>query len=118
MENSGNIKTEFEDFAKNTENYINTRLELLKLKAIAKIADVVSSIFSRLAVLIVFIFSLVILNIGLSFYVGELLHNTSYGFFAVSGFYVFLTIILYLLRNRFIKTKVSNSVINILLKED
>ena len=118
MENNQNIGDEFKDLASNTENYIKAQLELFKLKAISKIADFISALFSRMAVLLVFVFSIIILNIGLSFYVGELLHKTYYGFFAVSGFYALITIILYLLRNRFLKTKVSNSIINILLKEE
>lgn len=118
MENHENISDEFKNLASATEHYVKTQLELFKLKAVAKIADFISSLFSRLAVVLVFVFMLIILNIGLSFYVGELLHKTYYGFFVVSGFYAFLTILLYLLRNRFLKTKVSNSIIDILMKED
>lgn len=118
MENENSTKAEINDFTKNTENYIKAQLELFKLKAIAKIADVASSIFSRLLVLILFVFFVIIFNIGLSFYIGNLLNQTYLGFFIVSGFYALLSIVLYMLRNRFMKTKISNSVINILLKEE
>ncbi|NUM32813.1 MAG: phage holin family protein [Bacteroidetes bacterium] len=118
MEDKENIKDEIRDLANATENYIKIQLELIKLKIIEKTADVISAAFSRIAILIFLVFTLIILNIGLSFYFGELLHKTYYGFFVVSGFYAIITIILYLLRNRFLKTKVSNTIIDILLKED
>lgn len=54
------------------EDYSNTTLELFKQNAIGKSADIVSSLVSRLANIVVFALSILIVNIGLAFWVGKL----------------------------------------------
>ena len=61
------------------EDYTRTTVELAKLNAVDKTADVMSSLLSRLTVSIVFVLFAFLANIGLSLWIGELLGKVYYG---------------------------------------
>jgi phosphoglycerol transferase MdoB-like AlkP superfamily enzyme len=99
------------------EVYTKTTMELLKLQAIDKSADVVSSLAVRLAIFMVVVLFTLIINIGIALWIGELLGKSYYGFFIVAGFCVLIAILLYSFRNQWIKEPLSNSIITKLLKQ-
>ena len=111
--NTSTIETLFEK----AEDYTRTTAELVKLKAVDKTADVVSSMLSRGAVSIVFVMFAFLVNIGLSLWIGELLGKMYYGFFVVSSFYLLVSILLYVFRDPLIKMPVSNFIIERMLKK-
>jgi hypothetical protein len=111
-DNANHVST----FIKEVEDYSKTTVELLKLKAIDKSADIVSSIIVRLAIGLVAILSVLILSIGIALQIGESLDKYYYGFFVVGGFYVVVLIILCIFRNQWVKSPINNSVINSMLK--
>lgn len=98
------------------ENYSKTSIELAKLNAIDKTADVTSALASGVFVSIVAFMFILFVNIGLSLYLGKILGDIFYGFFLVSGFYLILCLVIYFFRNQLIKTPVSNMVLEKLLK--
>lgn len=98
------------------ENYGKTTLNLFKLNAIDKSADVVSSLVSQLAVLMAVVFSVLIASIGLSLWIGKLLGDSFFGFFIIGGFFAVVAIILNFFRHQWIKYPVSNSIIKQMLK--
>lgn len=98
------------------ENYGKTTLNLFRLNAIDKSADVVSSLVSQLAVLMAVVFSVLIASIGLSLWIGKLLGDSFLGFFIIGGFYAVVAIILNVFRHQWIKYPVSNSIIKQMLK--
>ncbi|MBP4142188.1 hypothetical protein J3S90_10280 [Flavobacterium sp. P4023] len=99
------------------EDYTRTTVELMKLQAVDKTADVLSSMISRIAVSVVFGMFAFLVNIGLSIWIGELLGKVYYGFFAVSSFYLLISILIYLFRDALIKVRVSNFIIVRMLKK-
>lgn len=70
------------------EGYTKTSLELIKLKTVAAAADVLSTLTSRIAVGAVVAFFTLFLNIGISLWLGKILGEYYYGFFAVALFYL------------------------------
>jgi hypothetical protein len=66
---------------------------------------------------VVFALFIVILSIGFSLWIGELLGKTYYGFFTIGGFYVVLAILMHYFRHPWLKLPISNSVIKQLLKQ-
>lgn len=99
------------------EDYSNSTIELFKLNAIDKSADVVSSLVSRLVICITVALSLLIINIGFALWIGKLLGDSFYGFFVIGGFYAILAILLHIFRHAWIKYPVSNSIIKQMLKQ-
>lgn len=101
---------------KSAEDYSSSTIELIKLQAIDKSADVVSSVVSRLTILIIAALSVIILNIGLALFIGKYLNDYFYGFFIMGGFYALLAILIHLFNLQWIKYPLQNSIIRQLLK--
>lgn len=99
------------------EDYGKSTIELFKLNAIDKTADVVSSLVSRLVVFIAIAFSLLILSIGASFWIGEQMEKSYYGFLVVGGFYAFIALLFAIFRHQFIKNSVSDTMISKMMKQ-
>lgn len=97
------------------KEYTNTTVELYKLTAVDKTAEVASSLSFRIAFLLIAAFFTMFFNIGLSLYLGELLESYSTGFFIVSGLYLLFGLLLYVFRENWIKTPISNLIIKELL---
>ena len=109
--------TPIEMLFEKAEDYSKTTIELLKLKAVDKSADVVSSLAAQLAIFIVAALFTLIINIGIALWIGELLGKSYFGFFIVAGFYALVAIMLYTFRNQWIKSPLMNSIIIQLLKQ-
>ena len=97
------------------EDYSKTSIELLKLNVISKSADVLSTIISLIAIGIVVALFTLFINIGLGLYIGKLLGDYYLGFFAVSGFYFLLAILIYSVKEKYIKEKITDLIISKLL---
>jgi hypothetical protein len=97
------------------EDYGKTTLELMKLKTIDKSSDMISNLISWLIVILVAILFFTLLNIAIALWLGGIMGQPSYGFFAVSGFYAFLTLVFLIFRKQLIKKPVNNSIVKQLL---
>lgn len=93
------------------EQFGTSGFDLLKLKALDKTADFLSTAASRsLALLSIYMFIL-IANIGFAIWIGELLGKAWYGFFCVAGFYGLMGFVLFYFAHKGIKRCVSNSIV-------
>lgn len=99
------------------ENYTKTSLELIKLKTVSSVADVLSTLTSKIAVGAVVAFFTLFLNIGISLWVGKLLGEYYYGFFIIALFYLIVAIIMLKTQHKIIKTPIGNMIISSILKE-
>lgn len=94
-----------------TTDYLQTRAELVKLKAIKKSSALASGVISKLILAMFLVFFLMIFNIGVALWLGELLHKTYYGFFALAGFYLIVGLIVYASRHKLLKEPITDSII-------
>lgn len=99
------------------EDYTKTSLELIKLKTIAAAADALATVTSRIAVGAVVAFFTLFLNIGLGLWIGKLLGEYYYGFFAIALFYLIIAVIMHKMQNTLIKTPIGNMIVSSILKE-
>jgi hypothetical protein len=102
----------------NVEGYIKTNVTLYKLTAIKKSADIVSGLVSKMVLLMVITFFVLMLSVGLALWIGEVVESPYKGFLIVSAGYIFIFIILYLFRNPLLKEPARNIVVNEILKGD
>jgi uncharacterized membrane protein len=109
--------TVIESLFEKAETYAKTNLDLFRLKAIDKSADVISSIVAKLAIIIVVLLIVLLVNIGLALWIGELVGKSYYGFFIVAAFYVLVALILYYNSGVILKAPVNNSIILQMIKE-
>ncbi len=113
METQSNL---FEPLIEIAADYGNTSFELIKLKAVEKTSEVVSSVLSD-AILFIFItiFTFFI-NVGIAVWCGEILGKLYYGFIVLGGFYGILALFIRIFMYKWIIKKFSNKFIKYVFK--
>jgi hypothetical protein len=109
-------KKMIESLLENVVDYGKTTLELTKLRAIDKTSDVVSSFAPHLVVLILVVSFFLFLNLGLAFWLGEILGKPFYGFFVIAAFYAIAGIFIHLFMQKWFKKVFTNFLIKQLYK--
>lgn len=107
---------QFESLFERAVEYGKTGYELTKLKALDKTSDVVSSLISHYAVLILVATFMLFITLGLAFWLGEILGKIYFGFFAVAAFYGFTGIVVHFLIHDWLKKCISDYIIKRMLK--
>jgi len=105
-----------ESLLEKAADYGKTSYELIKLKTLDKISEAVSCFLPNAVAFIMITSFLLFLNLGVAIWLGGILGNISYGFFAVAAFYGFLGIIIYFFIHKWLKKKVCNYIIKQALK--
>lgn len=113
IDDSTPIATLFE----RAEDYAKTTIKLVKLNAVDKSAEIVSSLFSMLVVSMTVVLSIIIISIGVALWLGKILGDSFYGFFIIGAFYMITAILLHIFREQWLKYPVSNSIIKQLMKQ-
>ncbi len=106
-EKEGVIDTLFEK----TKDYVETRADLFRLKAIMKTAEVGSSIVAKVVAAIVFLCFFIFLNIAIGLLLGDLIGKLYIGFFIVAAFYFIVGILIYSNRQKIISSPLADSFI-------
>jgi len=96
--------------------YGKTTFELGKLKALDKTSDVVSSFVPHSIGIVLFASCMLFINLGLAFWIGEMLGKTYFGFFVVAAFYGFLGMIIYFFMYKWLKKLIRNYIIKQVFK--
>ena len=99
------------------EDFGKTTIEIAKLKFVDKSSDVASKLISRLILLVILSFFVIILNIGIALWLGEIIGKNYFGFLAVASFYGLLLIIFAVMQPIF-KRRIKNSIISQILKKE
>jgi len=105
-----------ESLLERATEYGKTSFELIKLKALDKTSCVISSFASSSVVFILIASFLLFFSLGLSFWLGEILGETCFGFFVVAVFYVVIGIVLNFFMHKWLKRIFTNYIIKQLLK--
>jgi hypothetical protein len=103
--------TILESLIDSAENYGKSSIELMKLKAVRKISEAVSSFAASMVVIFISVLFILILSIGLSLWIGDYMGKSYWGFFIIAGVYLLLTIIFMAGKKQLVKTPVSNIII-------
>ena len=114
MDKELNIDALFEK----TTDFIDNKVELIKLQAVDKSSDLISGISSKLILSVMIVFFLMLLNIGLALWIGEELGKTFYGFFIMAGFYLLVGLVFYAFRDKWLKEPLTNYMIKNFLKDN
>ena len=112
-----NSETPIELLFEKAETYSKTTIELVRLKAVDKTADIVSSLAVKIVlVVIVAMFSLCI-TVGIALWLGNCFGKSFYGFFIVAGFYLLVAFIVVVFKVQWIKIPIQNSIIKQILQQ-
>jgi fatty acid desaturase len=100
-----------ESLLERATDYGNTSFELVKLKALDKTSDVVSSFIPHTVVFLLIASMMFFLNLGIAFWLGEILGNTCFGFFVVAAFYGIIGIVIHSFMHKRLKKRIGNYII-------
>ena len=95
----------------NSQDYVETRLTLFKLKMVNKSSDIASTILSFIPLILVFTIVFILLNIGIALLIGDLVGRASWGFLILTGVYIIIALVLYSQRNKWVKVPFANMLI-------
>lgn len=109
-------KNQMELLFEKASDYFETRLDLIRLKATQKSTDIISSLASRLILILIITLIIFMVNIGLALLLGDALGKSYYGFFALGGFYLLVAVIFQASKGKWVEEPVSNAIIKKLTK--
>jgi hypothetical protein len=90
-----------------SKEYVENRIDLLKMKVADKTASILSSIITGIALFVVFFIFFIVLNIGLGLLIGDWVGRASWGFLILAALYAIAGIILFSARNKIFKSPVT-----------
>lgn len=100
-----------ETLLERTVEYGKTSFELVKLKAVDKTSDVVSTLIPHTIVIVLIVSFLLFVNLGLAFWLGEILGRIYFGFFVVAAFYGLSAIVLHFFMHKRLKKYIGDYII-------
>ena len=107
-----------EGLTDHVKEYINTRVELTKLRIAEKTSLVIADLIAIAIVILLFLLVVVFGSVAGAWALSEWLGKPSLGFLIVAGFYLLLGIIVWIARSRIIRFPVMNAIIKLLHKND
>jgi ABC-type uncharacterized transport system fused permease/ATPase subunit len=107
-----------EELAGNIKDYIDTRIDGIKLSAAEKTSALVANIAAGSIAIFVFLLFIIFGGIALSFGLGEWIGRTWAGFLIVAFAYLLFGVIIWKLRRKIIQLPVMNALIEQLFKTD
>jgi hypothetical protein len=112
-----NFSNYFNQTGKVAKEYLETRLDLIKLQAAGKLSRALGLFFSLILAFLLFFFVVVFLGMVVGFWIGEITHSYTIGFSCSAGLFVFLLAIMLLFRRSLIQKPLSNMIITELMSE-
>ncbi|MGJ1194829.1 hypothetical protein ACR777_03720 [Sphingobacterium spiritivorum] len=76
-----------------SKEYLDSQIELLKLKAIARGSRMLGSLILDISKVILTLFIVFFLSLAFAFYLGELMNSNALGFLATGGIFILLVVI-------------------------
>ena len=107
-----------EELADTIKEYVNTRINSVKLSVAEKSSAVIANVLAGLIVACVFVFFIIFASIALSFGLGEWIGKTWAGFLIVAGLYLLAGIIVWSGRGKIIRLPIMNAMIRQLFSKD
>lgn len=107
-----------EELSDHVKEYINTRVEITKLRIAEKTSLVIGNFIAAVIIALLFLFVLVFGSIAGAWALSDWIGKSYSGFLIVAGFYLFLGIIVWAAKGRLIRFPVMNAIIRMLHKKD
>ncbi len=105
-----------ETLIKSSGEYLDTKIELTKLKAIHSSSDVLSTMIYWIVKIFIIFLLIGFVSVGLAVLIGTILGEYYYGFLIVGGAYALVFLVIYIQRKKWIKGPVANGLIHKILK--
>ena len=111
------MKEETASLLDKLSDYIHTSADLVKLRIIQKVADLISALTARVLFFLLFLIFSLFVNIGIALYIGALLNAYHWGFIIMSLFYLLLAGVMCAFRATLFHKTIGNRIIEQLLEQ-
>lgn len=105
-----------ESLLERAAEYGKASLEVIRLKALDKTSDAVSSFIPHSIVFLIIGVFILFLNLGLAFWLGKILGEIFLGFFLVAAFYALIGIVIHFFMHKWLKRVICNYIVKNVLK--
>lgn len=103
---------------KRIENLTTNQTALIKLKLYNKTADLATFLAMKAIIVTVLGLFFILLNIGLSLWIGEMLGKTYFGFFVLAAFYAVAAIFIKTSVYKYLQQQINMRVLSKILKDE
>jgi len=103
-----NKEKDIETLLSDAKDYVNTRVDYIRLSAVEKGSKIFADLITNAAVIICFILAFLFGTLTLAFFLSDVLGSHTRGFGAVAGIYLLFAILLYLIKDKFIEPGLIN----------
>lgn len=100
------------------KNYVDKKVQLIKLDIVAIVADIGAEIVSSVVKLICFLLFIFMVNLSAGFFLGELFGNMGYGFLSVAGFYLLLLIVFARFGSKTLEARTKDIIVKLAMKSN
>jgi hypothetical protein len=118
MEAIEQIKEKAGDVFENASEYIEARWNLGVLNVSSKAAETISTLTVSLLIGLISTIVLLFMSLGVAWLIGQKLGSPALGFFSVGGLYLLIGIVIYSIKDKYIKLPIINSFIKKFYYED
>ncbi|RPD38405.1 hypothetical protein [Chitinophaga barathri] len=112
-----NFSNYFTETGKVAREYLETRLDLIKLQAAGKLSKALGLFFSLIMAFLLFFFVVVFLGMVLGFWIGEKTGSMALGFSCAAGFFIVLLLVMIFFRKGLIQRPLANMLAAELIEE-
>jgi hypothetical protein len=103
-----NKEKDLEDIFLDAKEYIDTRIEYAKLSAVEKGSKIFADLITNAAVVVSFILAFLFASLTLALYLSEVLGSYAKGFGCTALIYLFISVIVYLTKDKYIEKLLVN----------
>ncbi len=107
-----------EELADTIKEYVNTRIESVKLNVAEKSSVVIANVLAGMVLAVVFLFFIIFASTALAFGLGEWIGRTWAGFLIVGCLYLLAGIVVWYAREKIIRMPIMNALIKQLFRND
>ncbi len=100
-----------EEMVETLKEYVDIRIEIIKLKTAAKSSQIIANVIAAIIASVFILIFIIIASIAMAIWLGAWLGNAWLGYLIVAGIHLFIGIIVWLARSKFIRIPVMNSII-------
>ena len=115
IENMEDDPTAVEELFYKLKDYIETTVDLYKLKAINKVSGFTSTVIVSVILIILLFLILICISVGFALLIGLWLGHAFWGFFIMGVLYLIIGLILFSSRSKLLKEPISNKFIKELI---
>ena len=107
-----------EELAGHVKEYMNNRLDAVKLSAAEKSSKLLAQVIAFSIVFIVFIIFIIFAGIALAYFLSKLTGEYYWGFAIVSALFLLIAWLTWKTKEKLIRLPIMNAILNQLFKED